>query len=804
MSKKLNVIDLFAGAGGLSTGFESSNHFKVIYANEYIKRFCETYEKNHKDTVVECKDIREVKLDDVNKLIKKQSVDVIIGGPPCFVAGTKVLTDTGYKNIENVQGYELLLTHTGKFQKILNLQRKLYKNNLYKIRAKYHPYPITCTDNHPFYVRERKKAWNNTIRRYEYYFEKPKWIKSKNLTMEHFLGFPINNQEIIPNFQITKKINQSTSTNISLILDKPEQWFLLGYFVGDGWIVDREKKNGRPRNEIFFVINDKQFDEIYQILSEVLNLRICKRQNESKCKKVSCSNQMWWDILSQFGKYAHGKLIPEWVQDAPKHLIQEFINGYMKADGYLRKNGSYRITTVSSNLAFGLQRLYLKLGYIFSINYTKRPPTCEIEGRTVNQRDTYQIEGYLKTIKKQKSFIDTENNYAWFAPFTITNEPLEKEITVYNFEVENDNSYIVENIVCHNCQGFSMAGRRDKKDPRNSLFMDFLRFVKFFKPKYFVIENVAGILTMKNAKNELVKDIILEEIEKIGYKVKYKKLLASDYGVPQNRRRVFFIGTQRDHEIIFPEPTHNKNNRVAVKTILFDKKDVDKSYFHSQKMIDGFVRRKAANKAKGLGFGAQYLRLDEPSFTISARYWKDGADALVKYNETEIRMLTQREAARIQTFPDDYEFVGSKKDVYMQIGNAVPCLLAKHIALAIKKMNDNYLETTNQKCKSETKETITIEEDNIIENDINDTDDAKFIELFVNKIQSNYNLFTKIDNKVTEIKNKKKKLKKINKKKLQEQAKINNIPIQETKKNGKGLKERLKDDLIWDLVPIDI
>ncbi len=166
------------------------------------------------------------------------------------------------------------------------------------------------------------------------------------------------------------------------------------------------------------------------------------------------------------------------------------------------------------------------------------------------------------------------------------------------------------------CQGFSMAGRRDKKDPRNSLFMNFIKFVKFFEPKYFVMENVGGILTMKNSKNELVKDIILDEFRKIGYKVEYKKLLASDYGVPQNRRRVFFIGTKGNHEIIFPEPTHDKTNRVAVKTILLDKKDVDKSYFHSQKMIDGFVRRKAANKAKGLGFGAQYLRLEEPSFTI--------------------------------------------------------------------------------------------------------------------------------------------------------------------------------------------
>ena len=363
------------------------------------------------------------------------------------------------------------------------------------------------------------------------------------------------------------------------------------------------------------------------------------------------------------------------------------------------------------------------------------------------------------------------------------------------------------------CQGFSMAGRRDKKDPRNSLFMDFVRFVKYFEPKYLVIENVGGILTMKNDKNELVKDIIIEEFKKIGYNVEYKKLLASNYGVPQNRRRVFFIGTKRKQEIIFPEPTHNKTNRVAVKTVLLDKKDVDKSFFHSQKMIDGFVRRKAANKAKGLGFGAQYLRLNEPSFTISARYGKDGADALVKYSDTEIRMLTMRETARIQTFPDTYEFVGSKKDVYMQIGNAVPCLLAKHIALAIKKMYDDYLKIEKDE-ENENKDTKNIvkekdeENEKPKESEENKNKDTKnivkekdeLIEMIMNTIKTDYSVFVTISKKISEIKDKQNKLKKLKKKNLQEKAKAKNIEIKEKSSNSKKMKERNKQDLIWELI----
>ena len=246
------------------------------------------------------------------------------------------------------------------------------------------------------------------------------------------------------------------------------------------------------------------------------------------------------------------------------------------------------------------------------------------------------------------------------------------------------------------CQGFSMAGRRDQKDPRNSLFMEFIRIVEGLKPKFFVMENVPGILTMKTGEGFLVKDIILKEFKRIGYKVEAKKLLAADYGVPQKRKRVIFIGTNTNKKINFPEPTHFKKaykkldgtitkKWVSVSEVLLPENKVDKIFFHSPKMIDGFFRRLKNNKENGRGFGAQFLRMNEPSFTISARYWKDGADALVKYSDKKIRMLTPEECAAIQTFPKNYVWCGSKREIYTQIGNAVPCLLGKAIAEEIKK-----------------------------------------------------------------------------------------------------------------------
>lgn len=236
------------------------------------------------------------------------------------------------------------------------------------------------------------------------------------------------------------------------------------------------------------------------------------------------------------------------------------------------------------------------------------------------------------------------------------------------------------------CQGFSMAGKRDTKDPRNSLFMDYLRFVRAFQPKYFVMENVPGILTMKTSSGQLVVSIIQSEVERIGYRLKWKILTACDYGVPQKRRRVVFLGWRNDvSEPTHPEPTHTKDNYVCMRDVLIPKEGVAQKYYHSQKMIDGFLARKERNKANGKGFGAQIIRSDEPCFTISARYYKDGSDALVRYSDTEIRRLTEKEAARVQSFPDTFIWPCSGVQTYKQIGNAVACKLGEAISSSLLK-----------------------------------------------------------------------------------------------------------------------
>jgi DNA (cytosine-5)-methyltransferase 1 len=195
------------------------------------------------------------------------------------------------------------------------------------------------------------------------------------------------------------------------------------------------------------------------------------------------------------------------------------------------------------------------------------------------------------------------------------------------------------------------------------------------------MENVIGMLSKKTAAGENVIDIIMEQLNR-NYNCIINKLYASDFEVPQNRRRTIIVGIRKDLNIFPKEPESiikKKEDRIPVKNILLPKEEVDQKYYLSEKALAGIKNKKGVNKEKGFGFGAQMLDFDKPSYTIPARYWKDGYDALVKYNETEIRRLTITELKRIQSFPDNYIIDGSNKDIIMQIGNAVACKFAYYL-----------------------------------------------------------------------------------------------------------------------------
>jgi len=695
----MNAISLFSGMGGDSLAIVNSG-FNLVAYSEKEKVFQETHDLNFKDSkLLGNGDITKTKDDDFLKY--KDNVNLIFAGFPCFVSGTKVLTNNGYKNIEDVILTDTLMTHTGKFQNIINLQQKIYIGELYNIKIKYHPSLITCTEEHPFYTRTKNKLWNSQLNKYNYTFEKPKWKKAFELTNNDYFGMKINENNIIPEFSFDDK---------NIKLDNLDMWFIMGYFVGNGCCVETIHKNtDRLRYEICLCINEKHINDILNISKNFLKLRF--RQHSCKSGKASVYvtyNKTWYNILKEFGKYAHGKLIPEWVQDAPIEFVKEFIDGYKTADGSINKNECYSFTTVSYNLAFGLQRLYLKLGHLFSINKSISPKTTIIEGRTVNQRYTYQIEGYIReTDRKQPSFI--ENGYVWYAPFKIEKTNVENEI-VYNFEVENDNSYIVENTIAHNCQGFSNGGQKKKNDPRNTLFKEFVRATKLINPKYIIGENVKGLLSRKTSDNENYIDVIVKEFEDLDYDVSYKVMKAHLYGVPQKRERLIIVGIKKElnKSFEFPEElSTDVNLKNIVKfdmkgSIKIEKDDFDmttipeecilkdmdneedennphpnlkllakdKDYVYKEKT---YPRRLSFSKRDSSIHG-EIVDIRNPAKTIICTYARQPRLFVPLQNKKGyyLRTFLPDELKQIQGFPADYKIAGNDTKKIIQIGNAVP------------------------------------------------------------------------------------------------------------------------------------
>jgi thymidylate synthase len=349
--------------------------------------------------------------------------------PPCFSEEMMVACVDGYRKISEITTNDLVLTEDGSYQKVYDLHKTTYNGELLNIKIHGNNKIITVTPNHPFVIRNKG------------------YISASEITKNDYVGLPINKNEIIPSFNMWIKDNQYSEKLVTTILDDIDYWFLMGYFMGDGWLID-------SKEEAYFTINNNQIDEILPRLKKIIGL--AKLNNSGKnCTKYVGKKKQVFDILSKFGKYAEGKFIPQFVYDAPKHLIEEFIKGYSTSDGCVTKDG-LTYTTVSENIAFGLQLLYAKLGIKASVFYQKRPNKKIIEGREVNQKNTYSINVY-KQKNKSKNYIFDEN-YLWLKVTDITSE--NRECFVYNISTEINHTYNVYNIINHNCHyGFQVYTR---------------------------------------------------------------------------------------------------------------------------------------------------------------------------------------------------------------------------------------------------------------------------------------------------------------------------------------------------------
>lgn len=254
------------------------------------------------------------------------------------------------------------------------------------------------------------------------------------------------------------------------------------------------------------------------------------------------------------------------------------------------------------------------------------------------------------------------------------------------------------------CQGFSVQRRGGDADPRNELVLEYCRLIREIGPRIFVLENVGGLTSTRG--KPYIK-ILSETLNAAGYTIQMQKLTASDYGVPQDRKRVILVGQMASEctaRFLYPEPFAAP--KVTVRQAIADLMDKDENALPNHKADKlsalNLQRIRAISEGQGQDSLPDELQLechkknnghrhldtygrmawDKPSPTITARF---DSFSRGRFGHPVLdRTITLREGARLQTFPDDFEFLGSKVEIARQIGNAVPPLLAKTIAEKIK------------------------------------------------------------------------------------------------------------------------
>lgn len=232
------------------------------------------------------------------------------------------------------------------------------------------------------------------------------------------------------------------------------------------------------------------------------------------------------------------------------------------------------------------------------------------------------------------------------------------------------------------CQPFSQAGlHKGFSDTRGTLFFNIEEIIRIKRPKAFLLENVKQL---KGHDQGRTYQVIEEHLKALNYSVSSAVLRAGDFGVPQNRERIYIVGFDReyfglpeDYEFIFPDPP---KIRTRVGDIL--ESNVDPKYTISEKLYEGHKRRKEEHKKKGNGFGFSLFSADsEYTNTLSARYYKDGSEILIDQGGgMRPRKLTPRECARLQGFPENFIIPVSDTRAYKQFGNSVAVPVIRAIA----------------------------------------------------------------------------------------------------------------------------
>lgn len=557
----MNFIDYFSGIGGFRRGMELAGHkcvgfceFDKYAVAAYTSMHCITEEQreylstlDRKQRIKElqkeeyrngewfCNDVRNVTGHTVPK------ADCWCFGAPCFTGDTLITTSNGLVPISDIAIGDYVLTHNDRFRKVIDKMINV-KNDIYKLKVSGSPL-TECTGNHRFYVRYRNRDYNVNTHKYEINWTEPEWKEVKDFTGKEYICFP-HNTECKNVYNLTKN----------------ECW-LIGRYIADGSLQIFNRGND---NRVSFCVGNHKRDQFENVIGDTYHVNI---NEKTGCATYTLSNKRLFDLCDKCGHHADEKCVPGELMDLPSELLEALLDGYMSGDGCIT-NGWSQAITVSKKLAYQIPQIVIKLYNNPSLlSYKKRKEHMVlINGIKCNAKDYYHIRFHKDYRKLARGYYFKDD--LWM-PVKKVEHDISRIETVYNLEVEEDHSYVANNLAAHNCQDFSVAGERKGLDgDRSSLIREIFRILREQKeedrPEWLIYENVRGMLSSNNGHDFLA---ILSEMASLGYDIEYELLNSTNFGVPQNRERVYTVGHLRrlGRKQIFPLERADVESGVSVK-----------------------------------------------------------------------------------------------------------------------------------------------------------------------------------------------------------------------------------------------
>lgn len=504
----LTAASLCAGIGGFDEALRRAG-IPVAAAVE-IEPACRGVLARHFPETALFPDVTEVTGDQLRAAGFDPARGVLTSGWPCFPAGTRILAERGWLPVEDVRVGDVVLTHRGRWMPVTATMSRI-SDHLIHLRG--HGLPrLATTSEHPFWARSQsRKQGPRPERRWQRTFSEPEWTEAAKMAGQFA-------SQVLPPVE-------ESEHGVDL-------WWLVGRFLADGW---SSESNGKPRVQICSARGEA--DDLATAIHRV-GLHATRVEMRT-ATRFSIHRKWFAELVAPLGRGAAFKTLTRRELALDQARAEALLSGWLSGDGSRDERiRAWKGTTVSRSLAMSIALLAQRArGVVAIVTETPMPSKKVIDGREIGQRTQYQV---VIPDRNRSGFI--EGDYGW----KLVRRAIRTDgsVLVYNLSVGGDESYIADGAIVHNCQGNSKAGRRGgMDDPRSGLWRHVVRLVAETRPRWFLGENVPGLLGINDGRDFWT---VVRDLEELGYGVAWRVLDAQFFGLAQGRERLFIAGCLGD------------------------------------------------------------------------------------------------------------------------------------------------------------------------------------------------------------------------------------------------------------------